>query len=967
MSREIINVGTVPNDGTGDPLRTAYIKCNNNFGELYSRAQSSPPATLVGTLGDIAGMYAYDEEFFYYCYADYDGSSDIWAQISQVGNVSVTQIVNGTSEVAITNNNGNITVDVNGVANVAVFTQGGLNVSGQFYASANITAAGNITGGNITASSRITANSAVLSSLDMTNHVIANVATPVSGTDAATKDYVDSTVSSGITIEDTAANTTVVDAGGTLTLNGTANQVTVAITNTDEVTFGLPANVSASGNITAGNYVLGNGAFLTGLPATYGNSNVASYLNVGTPGNIITIGEVSATGNITTSGYFVGTFVGNVTGNFVVPGSNTQVLFNTSGNADAVGGFTYNKSSNLLTILGNVSAGNVNTTSAISAAGNVSGNYFIGNGSQLTGITTSPAGSNTQIQFNDAGTFGGTAGITFNKVTNAFAVSGNITSGNINATAHTGTTVSVTGNVTGGNLTTAGVIIATGNITGGNISATAHTGTSVSVTGAISGGTTISATGNVTGGNLITAGLITATGNVSGNYFIGNGSQLTGLAISYGNSNVSAFLAVYGTNIISSTGNITSGNLITSGLITATGNITTSGFLFGNASQLTGTYGNSNVVTLLASFGSNSYSGTGNVTGGNLISSGIISSAGNINGGSFNVAGLLSVVGNITGGNISATTHTGTTVSVTGNVTSGNVVSSARVQGVTVQGTTVSASGNVTGGNLITGGQISASGNITGSFILGNGSQLTGVVTSSTSIQNGASNVSIASSGGNVTVGVSGTNNVLVVTPLTANVTGELHVSSHISANGNITSNSTLTGGNITTAGVITVNSSGAATAIVNGGSNGAGNIGSSSRYFNTVFATASTALYADLAEYYLADNDYGPGTVLKFGGEQELTIANIDSDPAIAGVVSTNPAYVMNGGLTGDHVVAVALMGRTVCKVKGPVRKGQMMVTAGDGYARAESSPAMGTVIGKSLVDFDGEHGEIEVLVGRL
>ena len=101
MTQQIINVGAAPNDGLGDPIRTAYIKCNDNFGELYSRAQTEPPATLVGSIGDQAGMYAYDSNYFYYCYADYDGSTIIWAQISEIGNVSVSQIASGTSNVKI--------------------------------------------------------------------------------------------------------------------------------------------------------------------------------------------------------------------------------------------------------------------------------------------------------------------------------------------------------------------------------------------------------------------------------------------------------------------------------------------------------------------------------------------------------------------------------------------------------------------------------------------------------------------------------------------------------------------------------------------------------------------------------------------------------------------------------------------------------------------------------------------------
>jgi hypothetical protein len=82
MAREVINVGSAPNDGTGDPLRTAYQKCNNNFGELYTRYQETVPTTSVGTIGDAAGMYAADATHFYYCFQDYDGSSEIWRKVA---------------------------------------------------------------------------------------------------------------------------------------------------------------------------------------------------------------------------------------------------------------------------------------------------------------------------------------------------------------------------------------------------------------------------------------------------------------------------------------------------------------------------------------------------------------------------------------------------------------------------------------------------------------------------------------------------------------------------------------------------------------------------------------------------------------------------------------------------------------------------------------------------------------------
>jgi len=168
-------------------------------------------------------------------------------------------------------------------------------------------------------------------------------------------------------------------------------------------------------------------------------------------------------------------------------------------------------------------------------------------------------------------------------------------------------------------------------------------------------------------------------------------------------------------------------------------------------------------------------------------------------------------------------------------------------------------------------------------------------------------------------------------------------------------------------AGSITVNSNDTATAIINGGSNSAGNIGSSSKYFNTVFATSTTALYADLAECYSADAEYAPGTVIMFGGTREVTICNQDACAAIAGVISTNPAYKMNAGLDSEYVATVALVGRVPVQVQGPVQAGAMMVSAGNGRARAEVNPAMGTVIGKAVQSSDGGHTTIEIVVGRL
>ena len=153
--------------------------------------------------------------------------------------------------------------------------------------------------------------------------------------------------------------------------------------------------------------------------------------------------------------------------------------------------------------------------------------------------------------------------------------------------------------------------------------------------------------------------------------------------------------------------------------------------------------------------------------------------------------------------------------------------------------------------------------------------------------------------------------------------------------------------------------------------------IGSASKKYNTIYATtfsgtATQARYADLAENYTADAVYEPGTVVIFGGEQELTVTTLRGDDRVAGVVSENPAYLMNSELEGSNVTAVALQGRTKVKVVGMVKKGQMLVTAGgasaSGFASASTKPEVGTVIGKALEDKnDAGEGTIQAVVGRV
>jgi hypothetical protein len=331
------------------------------------------------------------------------------------------------------------------------------------------------------------------------------------------------------------------------------------------------------------------------------------------------------------------------------------------------------------------------------------------------------------------------------------------------------------------------------------------------------------------------------------------------------------------------------------------------------------------------------------------ISNGNLTIQANVGGTTFNVAQALgasgtfavsnaltvgttaSVTGNITGGNIT----TGAQVVATGNITGGNITTAglANVNSLTVVG-------NVNGGNLRTGGLITATGNITsaanvaGSYILGNGSQLTGLSlgVSVTKFVNGTSEGNVGTSGGNINFNVGGVSNVVVIDTTGIAVTG------------------------ITTP------------AIAKSGTNAVGNIGSSSNYFNRVFATATTALYADVAERFAADEVMEPGTVVELGGAKEITRSTLELSDQVFGVISTNPAFTMNGGAGEDDThPAVAMTGRVPVKVVGYVNKGDRLVSAGQGIARA-AQPGEATafnVIGRSLVDKrTPESGTIEAIV---
>lgn len=404
-----------------------------------------------------------------------------------------------------------------------------------------------------------------------------------------------------------------------------------------------------------------------------------------------------------------------------------------------------------------------NTT--ISAVGNVlAGQFFIGNGSQLTGVVSVAA---------------------------AALITGNTLSSNVVTSSLTtvGTlgTLSVTGNIRGGNINTPGAVVASGDIAGSDFNA----------------GSNVNAAGNVTGGNVVVVtdvlagGAVSAVGNVSGAYFIGNGSQLSGISVSSnaalltyttlssnvtdsslrqlgtlnylnvgnalgGNGAINSNSISAGTTIVA-TGNITGGNINTGGIVTATGNINSGATIsaFGNiatAANISG--GNLSIATQIFSAGD--INAVGNITGGNVNTGGELFAAGNVYG------------ANIQGGaNVFATLHTGTTVSMTGNIRGGNLITAGLAN----------VAGRVEAGNILTYGTVTAIGNVTAPNFIGN---VVGNITGTLSAPGSNTQVVFNDSG-------------------TANANASLTFNK---TTGALTANGTITGGNINTAGTLSVGGS---------------------------------------------------------------------------------------------------------------------------------------------------------------
>jgi hypothetical protein len=728
--------------------------------------------------------------------------------------------------------------------------------------------------------------------------------------------------------------------------------------------------VSATGNVIAGNVSTAGVITATG--------NITSAANV-SAGNVLVGGAVSSVGNVT-GGNVIGTTAVSTTGSVVGGSIRTNGIMSAAGDVygNNFSATTDVTAGGLISAVGDITGSNIFTAGAISATGNVTGDYFVGNGAALTGIDAAgiQSGNSNVRVVSSAGNvaigIGGTANIAVfstlgANVTGWIGATGNLNAaGSVNFSTQFGSlnigSIITTGNITVGGASTTG-FITIGRSTASQTIYLANGVTGTGNTKTLSVGEN-GAAGSTTLINIGPATATTAAGTVTFNtatvVAIANAS---GTALSVAGNITGANISTGGSATV--TGNIAGGNVSTAGLVTAIGNITGGNIITAGAFSAASVSASGTVI------------GVGNITGGNILTGGLVTATGNVTGGNINTAGLITATGNIVatanvrGGNVIATSLVqAANVSATANIFATSNISGAYFlgTGISLSGNVISGiatTANITGGNVISVAAmsavtVSASGQVTGSQFNGSGAGLTSIP------------------GANVTGTVPNAN-------ATVNVTGVASLLGY--------STSAITVGNVNPAGPqVTGQGSGAAVMAfhrpgaygVNMGLDtdnvfkiGGWSAGANSYFFqvssagaitaSTFSGVSTTAKYADLAEYYAADAEYEPGTVLSFGGDQEVTQAMGINDVRVAGVVSTNPAHVMNAGIDAKHTVALALTGRVPTLVVGAVAKGDMMVTAGGGRAKACATPVMGSVIGKALQDHPGGPGMIEIVVGRM
>jgi hypothetical protein len=337
-----------------------------------------------------------------------------------------------------------------------------------------------------------------------------------------------------------------------------------------------------------------------------------------------------------------------------------------------------------------------------------------------------------------------------------------------------------------------------------------------------------------------------------------------------------------------------------------------------------------------------------------------------------NLTGILSGdagnISNVQGANVSGAVAFATTA---------NVVAGANVSGAVAFATTANAvaGANVSGAvsfattaNAVAGANVSGEVTFAATANAVAGANVSGAVAFATT----ANAVAGANVSGTVALATLAADATSANAVAGANVSGTVALATtagtvSTAAQPNITSTGTLT--SLTVSGLLDVLSGSLKADELTTG--GVSNPGTITGNWSLSSGSRLSATYADLAENYEGDAEYSPGQVVDFGGEKEVTLSTTKCSQRVAGVVSTEPAFMMNEDCPG-HKVAVALQGRVPTQVTGHCEKGDLMVSDGNGHATAWHNVATimqpGVVIGKAIQAHTGpDLGIIEIAVGRL
>jgi len=545
-------------------------------------------------------------------------------------------------------------------------------------------------------------------------------------------------------------------------------------------------------------------------------------------------------------------------------------------------------------------------------------------------------GSNTSIQYNNSGVIDGDGDFVWDFSSNkTLTVNGNANVGNLNATASVTSSRLISNIATG---TTPIVVDSTTRVANLNVDYANVADNSV--------------VGNLTTGNYFPALVDTSsTGNkalnVSGAYTFdtANAKFVSGNVEATYDVAASTFTGTLATAAqpnVTSLGTLTS--LEVSGDITPDANVAYD--LGNNTNRFRDLYLSGSSITLgFQDITSNATHTTftnkvaadqfiGNVVG---ILSGDAGNISNVQGA--NVAGQVNfaaTANTVAGANVSGTVALASVASTVSGAAQANITSLGTLSSLTVSGNAGAGNVNATGGVF--------------TYVSGDGANLTSVP--GQQITGEVDFAQVANSVAGANVSGQSANALVAGTVYTA-------------AQPNITSTGTLT--SLTVSGLVDAGSVQTPT-LTTGANTTAGSITG-----NWTLTTGSRleSTYADLAEYYDSEEAYEAGTVVCFGGSKEIHVSSEKGSRRVAGVVSTNPAYIMNSNTQGIPL-AIALQGRVPCKVTGTCQKGDIMVSDGLGGATAWYHVATimhpGMTIGKAIEDKDDrEMTVIEVAVGRL